>query len=168
DQLCGFDCFGGGTSADDDTLDAGDGVDLLEGDGGEDTCDGGAGNDAIYGGTGDDVCIGSTGADTLYGEDGNDTLRGGGDNDTLYGGLNSDLLCGGPTSGAGSDALYAVDAALTQELPNAVDTLWEPATSNAPTGGGTQTGDLCGKSTFTPGWAGSSCSYSLTTQPAGC
>ncbi|MEQ1572060.1 MAG: hypothetical protein ABMA64_40910, partial [Myxococcota bacterium] len=33
DQLCGFDCFGGGTSADDDTLDAGDGVDLLEGDG---------------------------------------------------------------------------------------------------------------------------------------
>ncbi len=97
----------------DNTINGGDGNDLLEGRGGNDTLYGGGGNDilvgndhndTLYGGdgndilsgdTGDDTLNGGTGNDTLYGGNGNDVLNGGDGNDTLYGGRGNDIFSGG-------------------------------------------------------------------------
>ena len=56
-------------------------------DGGADSLDGGEGDDLLYGGVGDDVLAGGTGNDQLYGQDGQDALYGGEGNDTLSGDL---------------------------------------------------------------------------------
>ena len=56
-------------------------------DGGADSLDGGEGDDLLYGGVGDDVLAGGTNNDQLYGQDGHDALYGGEGNDTLSGDL---------------------------------------------------------------------------------
>ncbi|NQU22486.1 MAG: hypothetical protein HQ567_14510 [Candidatus Nealsonbacteria bacterium] len=61
----------------DDTIDGGNGDDLLFGGDGGDTIDGGPGDDALFGDAGDDL---------LHGDDGNDSLDGGGQTDLLAGG----------------------------------------------------------------------------------
>ena len=57
-----------------DTLEGGDGNDLLFGMGGNDQLDGGDGNDLLFGGSGDDYIDGGEGRDTIYAGDGNDII----------------------------------------------------------------------------------------------
>lgn len=100
DTLIGFEHVVGSAYADeirgttgDNTLNGGDGDDLLFGD---------YGNDTLYGGNGVDRLIGDTGNDILYGEAGDDRLEGSVGNDILYGGDGIDRLLGGD----GDDVLY--------------------------------------------------------------
>jgi Ca2+-binding RTX toxin-like protein len=98
---------GGGTPADDvltgtaaaNTIDGGEGNDIIRALGGNDTARGGDGNDVIdggngadrlFGGAGDDRMLGGAGADRLEGGDGNDLLDGGAGNDILTGGFGGD------------------------------------------------------------------------------
>ena len=92
-----------------DTIDAGNGDDIVRGLSGNDTLNGGRGNDVIFGGkgifdvngidieinTGNDTLNGGTGKDILYGQDGNDTLDGGAGDDLLIGGAGIDIINGG-------------------------------------------------------------------------
>jgi len=77
----------------DDSLDGGDGNDILVGDGGDDVLLGGDDNDELWG---DDqqVAVVQEGNDWLDGGAGNDQLVGGGGQDTLAGGDGDDLLAG--------------------------------------------------------------------------
>ena len=93
----------------DDTIDTGEGDDVLLGNGGDDLLRSGAGNDTINAGTGQDVALGGAGDDLINLEAGHDTAEGGiGDdvvnagsgNDTVYGdNKNENLLdqSGGPS-----------------------------------------------------------------------
>ncbi|MEM9061105.1 MAG: Hint domain-containing protein [Pseudomonadota bacterium] len=89
-------------TADDDSMDAGAGDDLVYAAEGNDTVDGGAGNDTIIAGTGNDSAAGGDGSDVIYGGEGNDTLSTGIGNDTLFGGVGDDVL----TNSAGNDTLF--------------------------------------------------------------
>jgi Ca2+-binding RTX toxin-like protein len=60
------------TQADDDTLNGGDGNDLITDDTGDDLIYGGAGNDTITAGTGRDTVYAGTGNDVVYGDDSGD------------------------------------------------------------------------------------------------
>ena len=87
-----------GTLSDDnaiDTLNGGDGNDILYGYGGADILNGDADDDALFGGAGGDTLDGGTGDDGLYGGAGIDTLTGGAGNDILNGGADGDTLHGG-------------------------------------------------------------------------
>ena len=68
----------------DDVINAKGGADTLYGHEGNDVLTGGGGSDAIYGGEGNDILRGSNGADHIYGGEGNDVLVGGKGNDTYY------------------------------------------------------------------------------------
>ena len=57
-----------------DTLEGGDGNDLLFGMGGDDILRGGDGNDLLFGGSGNDFLDGGEGRDTIYAGDGNDII----------------------------------------------------------------------------------------------
>ncbi|MBU2866288.1 Hint domain-containing protein [Pacificibacter marinus] len=59
---------------------------------GNDTIDGGDGNDVIYGEDGNDTLTAGDGFDKLYGGEGDDTLYGGGENDELHGGNGADTI----------------------------------------------------------------------------
>jgi hypothetical protein len=76
-----------GTESDDtfpdDTINAGDGADLVFGGNGEDDIAGEGGNDMLSGGTGDDTLDGGMGEDTLSGDSGSDQLTGG-DGDDVF------------------------------------------------------------------------------------
>ena len=84
-----------------DTINSGRGNDVVFGQQGNDTIRGGAGNDALFGGSNNDL---------IYGQDGNDIINGGTDNDTLFGGNGNDLIYGQQgndsiNGGAGDDTL---------------------------------------------------------------
>jgi surface adhesion protein len=66
-----------------DTLNGGEGDDILYGLGG---------NDLLDGGTGNDIMLGGSGTDALLGGAGKDTLIGGKDSDTLTGGAGADIF----------------------------------------------------------------------------
>ncbi len=86
-----------------DTINAGNGNDLITGGNGNDTINAGSGNDLITGGNGNDVLNGGAGNDLILGGNGNDTLNGGSGNDILIAGNGNDILDGG----SGSDILSA-------------------------------------------------------------
>jgi len=92
-----------------DTINTGDGDDLVFGALGNDTINGGNGNDRLYGGfnveklydqfepaygddDGDDVLNGGNGNDTFYGHNGNDFYNGGLGDDVVYGGYENDTF----------------------------------------------------------------------------
>lgn len=94
---------GGGTPADDvligtstaNTIDGGEGNDIIRSLGGNDTVRGGAGNDVVDGGSAADRLFGNDGDDRLLGGAGVDRLDGGAGNDLLDGGAGNDVLTGG-------------------------------------------------------------------------
>ncbi|MGI3211604.1 Hint domain-containing protein [Roseovarius tibetensis] len=92
-------------TADADSIDGGDGDDLIFGNAGNDTVFGSDGDDTISGGRGDDRIDGGPGNDVLFGNDGNDRLLGGTGNDILDGGLGDDILDGG----SGNDLIFGGD-----------------------------------------------------------
>ncbi len=92
------------------TLNGGDGADIVDGGSATDVLDGGAGNDSIDGNGGDDTITGGTGLDTITGGLGADSIDGGDDADSLQGGEGADTLLGGQGSdtlegGIGADSL---------------------------------------------------------------
>jgi len=83
-----------GRDGSNDTLNGGDGDDILIGLGGNDTLNGGNGNDILAGGAGNDTLIGNGGDDILIGGLGGDTITGGTGKDTFLwqkGGLGGGL-----------------------------------------------------------------------------
>jgi hypothetical protein len=66
-----------------DTINGGNGVDVIDAGDGNDIINGGNGDDILDGGAGDDVINGERGADTITGGPGDDTLSGGQAADTF-------------------------------------------------------------------------------------
>jgi Ca2+-binding RTX toxin-like protein len=99
-----------GSSGYAETIDGGDGNDLIYGLAGDDDLSGGDGNDTIFGGAGNDTIYGDAGNDTLYGGEGNDTIYGGSGDDVIMGGLGADNLWGG--AGADVFVFSSFDATL--------------------------------------------------------
>jgi VCBS repeat-containing protein len=89
-------------SSGNDSLDGGNGDDVIYGAAGRDTVMGNNHDDLLFGGSGNDTVLGGNDADILYGGSGNDTLDGENGNDTLIGGFGSDSLIGG----GGVDLFY--------------------------------------------------------------
>ena len=85
-----------------DIISGGAGADAIFGAAGDDVLDGGAGDDRLHGGIGDDVVTGGAGNDSVYGGAGDDILSGGDGIDFLAGGAGSDILSGG----TGADRFY--------------------------------------------------------------
>lgn len=106
-----------------DTINSGDGADLIFTENGDDRADGGAGADTLWGGAGNDLMTGGENDDDLFGEDGVDSLFGwngddlmfgGGDRDELFGDAGNDILIGESGDdvlwgGAGDDGLDGGD-----------------------------------------------------------
>ncbi|GGE53495.1 calcium-binding protein [Actibacterium pelagium] len=113
---------------DNDTLEGGDGPDLLDALAGDDLVHGGAGNDTLLGGKGDDWLngaegddllfggldaddlLGDLGVDVIFGGEGDDYLAGQAEDDQLWGDEGDDTLIGGPgddlvLGGDGDDAM---------------------------------------------------------------
>ena len=101
----GADIVAGGSAA--DVLDGGTGNDSIDGNGGDDTITGGQGADTLLGGAGADLLDGGTEADSLDGGSGADTLLGGAGADTIIGGAGNDSVEGG----AGADIINTGDDA---------------------------------------------------------
>lgn len=74
---------GEGSVGGNDTINGGDGNDVIFGQGGKDTIHGDNNDDYIDGGSGNDTLFGDAGNDTLIGGVGTDTLNGGAGNDTM-------------------------------------------------------------------------------------
>ncbi|MBW0143916.1 calcium-binding protein [Sphingomicrobium clamense] len=85
------------------TINGGDGNDLIMGVGGNDILRGDAGDDRILGGTGNDIIEGGIGADELFGESGEDSVFGNGGNDILNLGSRADEGFGG----GGNDTIFS-------------------------------------------------------------
>ncbi len=77
------------------------------------TMNGGDGDDLIYGGNNNDLINGDADNDTIYGYVGDDTINGGTGIDEIYGGVGSDTISGG----SGNDTLYAAYAAGASTIP---------------------------------------------------
>lgn len=78
-----------------DTINGGEGNDLLIGNNGNDIINGDAGNDRIEGGNGHDTLDGGDGDDKIFGEDGNDIIYAGdGVQDFVYSGNGNDTVYG--------------------------------------------------------------------------
>ncbi|HET8950347.1 MAG TPA: hypothetical protein VFN44_07545, partial [Solirubrobacteraceae bacterium] len=96
-----------------DSLEGGDGNDMIEGFAGPDTINGGPGNDTLDGAAGDDTVIPSIG---------DDTIRGGADSDTVDfrfagNGVNVDLArSGAQATGEGSDSFADVENVTGSQL----------------------------------------------------
>jgi Ca2+-binding RTX toxin-like protein len=84
-----------------DSLNGGNGSDVLNGLGGHDLLVGGNASDMLYGGSGNDILVGENGNDQLFGGDGRDLLAGGNGSDRLEGGAGADIFQFG--QGGGSD-----------------------------------------------------------------
>ncbi len=84
-----------GGNANGETVNAGDGADIVYGRAGDDALSGEGGNDRIFGDAGGDQLSGGDGNDLLYAGADSDTASGGAGNDTLYGEGGNDILTGG-------------------------------------------------------------------------
>jgi Ca2+-binding RTX toxin-like protein len=73
--------FGG---AGNDTLQGGDGRDIISGGAGNDVTNANGGNDVLFGGAGDDTQYGGAGNDRIYANQGADTSYGGEGDDVLF------------------------------------------------------------------------------------
>lgn len=78
----------------DNTLNAGDGFNIIYGNGGNDTIEGGENLDFVFGGDGDDTISGGNGTNILHGEAGNDTLSDGEGSSYLNGGNGDNYMYG--------------------------------------------------------------------------
>ena len=108
-----------------DTLEGGDGDDLLFGMGGDDQLDGGAGDDILIGGSGNDYLDGGEGRDTIYAGDGNDIIvydqddylvSGGSGIDFMVSddsGLTLDTLLGGGKDGKDGPIVDSIEVLIT-------------------------------------------------------
>ena len=103
-----------GLSTDDltiqESMQGGNGPDIIEGTLFADNIDGGNGDDRIQGSGGDDALSGGNGDDYLQGNEGNDNLSGVNGHDTLFGGEGDDTLNGGNgadsfSCGGGTDTI---------------------------------------------------------------
>lgn len=102
-----------------DSINSGDGMDVVHGNNQRNTINGEAGHDQLYGGKGADILFGGDDSDFLFGEQGRDTLHGdaghdildgGNGRDTLFGGTGHDILLGGKgndtlVGGTGNDVM---------------------------------------------------------------
>lgn len=79
-------------TANNDTIDLGNGQDIANGLAGDDVINGGDGDDRIFGGEGNDTLLGGQGQDRLFGDSGDDLLNGGAGDNTLTGGLGRDIF----------------------------------------------------------------------------
>ena len=131
-----FDFIGGN-----DTVDGGDGDDLIYAFGGRDNVRGGTGRDRIFTADGDDVIDAGTGDDSdvqsgrgndlVHGGDGADDLKGGEGADRLYGEAGADRVAGGSDNdlvvgGEGADTLggrTGADRLKLQEATRVTDTI---------------------------------------------
>lgn len=75
-----------------DSINGGDGADMLYGDNGDDVVNGGEGIDKLFGGNGNDNLAGGAGDDMLYGDNGSDFLSGGAGRNVLTGGNGADIF----------------------------------------------------------------------------
>ncbi len=99
----------------DDSIDSGDGADLVFGETGDDTISSGAGDDTVSGGAGSDRISSGSGADYIDGGTEDDLLSGNDGDDTILGGDGADILEGedGADSivgGSGNDTLIGYNA----------------------------------------------------------
>lgn len=95
----------GGVVAENDTIFAGTGDDLVLGESGNDYIQGELGNDEVRGGDGDDTVAGGRDNDKVFGGDGFDSVRGGPGRDQISGGSGSDrFLFDDAESGRGTNA----------------------------------------------------------------
>lgn len=84
-----------------DTLDGGNGADLIYGFAGNDTLYGNGGDDRLRGGDGDDGLYGGSGRDLMLGEAGDDRLFGGTGGDDMTGGGGADTFVFSPAERSG-------------------------------------------------------------------
>jgi Ca2+-binding RTX toxin-like protein len=95
----------GGNGA--DSIQAGNGNNVIRGGNGPDTISVGTGNNIVLGGNGRNVINGSLGNDTLLGGDARDSITGGGGNDLIWGLEGNDTLVGNIDGASGMDTIYA-------------------------------------------------------------
>lgn len=100
-------------TAGNDTLNGGNGADVICGLGGNDTINGGNNNDTVYAGPGNDTVNGGNSDDTIYGGSGDDIMGGGNGADYLYGDAGNDTNYGETLLGSllylfdnGNDHIY--------------------------------------------------------------
>jgi len=114
-----------------DTIDGGNGDDIIYGEGGNDIITGGAGTNRLYGGNGNDVFIGGVGSDIFYGGDGTDTVSyinaGPGVSDFI------DLATTGSYGLATGDAYLSIE---NVDASNNSDVVWGTTDNNVINGNG--------------------------------
>ncbi|MCG6901700.1 MAG: Hint domain-containing protein [Rhodobacter sp.] len=158
------DGFAAGPNGNANTIEAGDGNDIVNAGLGDDTIDGGAGSDTIDAGVGDDSVLGGTGADSIDGGDGADTILGGAGADTIFGGAgddsidgeaDADLIHGGDgndtiAGGDGDDTIFGGDGTAPTSSTEFLDWSLQGGDGTNVAGGFTQvTGDMEVSLTFT-------------------
>ncbi len=99
----GFENFTIDTGSGNDTLTAGNGINIVHSGSGNDTFTGGDGHNTVFGGTGNDTVTAGNGINTIDGGAGNDTLTAGDGGNKILGGSGDDII----TSGGGKDTITA-------------------------------------------------------------
>ncbi|MEM7057763.1 MAG: calcium-binding protein [Pseudomonadota bacterium] len=129
------DVTAGDTPAFDDTIDGGQGMDVLIGQGGDDVMHGMAGRDTINAGTGDDEAYGGRHNDLLNLEEGDDLGVGGSGADTVNAGAGDDVVYG---DNIGENMVESSNEAAQSMAQHAEGGAWTMATE-ADTGAQTMT-----------------------------
>lgn len=133
DTITGSDSFG-------ESINAGDGADVIVSNAGNDTIDGGNGNDSISSGIGNDSVIAGDGNDTVDSGVGNDNINAGDGNDTVTAGDGDDTVDGGQgadtlNGGIGNDSLQGSQGADRISGDTGNDTVFGGSEDDTITGG---------------------------------